>query len=564
MKKKIVIAVIMLFYTLTSIKVWAQTGEASTANVVPNLQFPVMSDLHLGNDRENKYFLRALNDFKNIAPNYNAIALVGDITNHGLESQYNQFNTILNNNISGEAEKLVTIGNHEFYEGKNWPKPELTDKALVNRFIDKTGMPGLYYDKWIKGYHFIVLGSEESRVTNESNEDKAIISDNQYKWLEKTLAVNASSQKPIFVFLHQAIEDTVYGSEYYGGGLRDGRLFNILKQYPQVVFFSGHSHFLVNHPRTVNQNGFTQVNTGSVAYSWYEGGDGASQFSQGLLVNVYDDKLEIKTREFTTGKFISSYTVDIPYSGKITDGQKPVFPDGAEATVDSISGNEVSISWNKAVDNTIVDKYYIKVNGEIIDTKYVDFWSGADSNRLYAKIGNLSNGSKYIFDIIAVDAWKNESYKGLQVKVDIPRMSGWIKLNGYWYYYLPDTGGKKVGWLYEGGYWYYLDSQGKMKIGWIYYGDKWYFLTSSGAMKVGWLYDNGKWYYLEGSGSMKTGWLYSGGKWYYLQSNGSMAIGWIYTGGKWYYLSGSGAMMTGWIYDSGKWYYLNSSGAWIY
>ena len=43
-------------------------------------------------------------------------------------------------------------------------------------------------------------------------------------------------------------------------------------------------------------------------------------------------------------------------------------------------------------------------------------------------------------------------------------------------------------------------------------------------MQTGWLNLEGDWYYLNNSGDMKTGWLKdTDGRWYYLYENGSMA-----------------------------------------
>ena len=42
-------------------------------------------------------------------------------------------------------------------------------------------------------------------------------------------------------------------------------------------------------------------------------------------------------------------------------------------------------------------------------------------------------------------------------------------------------------------------------------------------MATGWLNLNGTWYYLESSGAMKTGWQLINGTWYYMYSSGAMA-----------------------------------------
>ncbi|MFJ5714062.1 metallophosphoesterase [Neobacillus sp. NPDC093127] len=138
---------------------------------------------------------------------------------------------------------------------------------------------------------------------------------------------------------------------------------------------------------------------------------------------------------------------------------------------------------------------------------------------------------------------------------------GWVSKAGKWYYYDPQTGMMKTGWLKDKNEWYYLQQNGEMKTGWLFDAGKWYYLDSSGAMKIGWVKLGSTWYYLERNGVMKTGWLLDVGKWYYLDSSGAMKIGWVKLGSTWYYLEKNGAMKTGWLIDAGKWYYLDSSGA---
>lgn len=93
------------------------------------------------------------------------------------------------------------------------------------------------------------------------------------------------------------------------------------------------------------------------------------------------------------------------------------------------------------------------------------------------------------------------------------------------------------------------------KGGWSYF--------RSGQKATGWLQLNGVWYFLGGDGMMRTGWAWNNGHWYYLSGSGTMKTGWVKTGGKWYYLAPSGRMLTGFIHDGRDWYYLDSSGAWV-
>ncbi|MFD0767592.1 fibronectin type III domain-containing protein [Bacillus sp. CGMCC 1.60114] len=529
---------------------------AAEKNEVPKLQIPVMSDTHISGANQADNFAKALQEYKELAPNYKALAVVGDLTDQGLDSQYDEFNRILNMNMNPNAEKVLSIGNHELFEMRFWPKPWITNKTLTDRFVNKTGMPGVYYDKWIEGYHFISLGGEEM---NEN--DYAIISDAQYSWLEKTLPVQADPKKPIFVFLHQPIDDTVYGSDEWGGGLRDGRLANLLKKYPQVILFSGHLHYMADHAKTAYQDGFTMVNTSAIAYTVYEGGYGPDKSSQGLLVNVYDDKVEIKAREFSNHTWVNSYTIKVPYEKTIDDTEKPSFQSNANIKVENIVGDEMTISWDPAIDNTQIDKYYIKQDGKKIQTTYVKFWDkNAKNNRVSATIPNIKPNTNYQFEIVAVDAWGNESSNSLTIQGTATKQAGWIQRDGKWYYLDEVTGEKKTGWVQSDGKWYYLDKDGVMQTGWVEQTWKWYYFGQDGAMQTGWIQSNGKWYYATDTGMMQTGWLNLNGKWYYLAENGAMQTGVLSYGSSKYYLDKDGVMQTGWVKEGNMRYYLDSNG----
>ncbi|ETI69667.1 metallophosphoesterase [Neobacillus vireti] len=566
----------------------------------PVLQFPVISDIHIGDELQKERFTRALLDFRTIAPNYQAIAMVGDLTNNGSEQEYDRFNMILNANINKGAEKVITMGNHEYFEGV-FSNKEWDPYFYMKRFVEKTGMPGLdsniYYDKWIEGYHFIALGGEG--FPSNDDHDHANITDEQYSWLEKTLMGNADPAKPIFVFLHQAIDNTVYGSEDWGAGLSDSRLSDILKQYPQVILFSGHSHYLLNHPRTIYQDGFTMVNTGSVAYTYSD--SGSSMLSQGLLVNVYQDRVEIDAREFTNNTLIQTFTVKTPFEKTYGDEQNPYFLPGSTATVDkNINGDKVTLSWDAALDDTLIDQYVIENNGKVIYTKNMPFWeSSPPKKRISVEIANVTPETAYNLEIFAVDAWKNISDTSLSASFKTPKLygwkleegkwtffsdgvraTGWQKIDGQWYlflkdgfmhtgwyesgikkYYLNDNGAMEIGWKEIDGVLYYFSSDGSAQSGWVLDRGNWYYLKLNGKA-TGWQrFDNNSWYFFDSSGVMKTGWILSNGKWYYLDNNGAMKVGWIMTSGKWYYLDGSGAMETGWLKSGSAWYYLDNSGA---
>ncbi|MDQ1143461.1 hypothetical protein QE429_000288 [Bacillus sp. SORGH_AS 510] len=549
--------------TTILISLWLP-GISVKANETPNLQMAVMSDVHIVFNNPNNRFKQALTDLMGIVPDYDAIAIVGDMTNSGRDPDYQLFNKILQTYKNPTAEQLLSMGNHEYFETDLDKNSPVTDEMLQARFINYTNesLPNIYYDKWIKGYHFISLAGELSPRSllayspYPQARDWAYISDQQYEWLEQTLAINSSSNKPIFVFLHQPITNTVYGSINWGAGFDRERLLAILKKYPQAILFSGHSHFLLNHPKSIYQDGFTMVNTSSVDYTWYEGGS-VSNHSQGYIVNVFDDHVELKAREFSNGTWIRTVSIPIPYREAPKDTTNPSFTGNSGLTVSDLGSTSCTLTWNQAEDNTVVDRYVIKEADQVIQTIYSPFWEPEE--KVSVKLNDIAPNSTHLYEVYAMDAYENLSTTPIKITVTTKRPSGWYQNDHIWYYYTTE-GIKQIGWLSDKNHWYYFDSTGAMKTGWVFINGRWYDFDADGVMKTGWVTEDNVWYYLESSGAMKTGWLFTANKWYFLGTTGAMKTGWLFNKNYWYYFEGSGAMKTGWLALGNQWYYLKTDG----
>lgn len=93
-------------------------------------------------------------------------------------------------------------------------------------------------------------------------------------------------------------------------------------------------------------------------------------------------------------------------------------------------------------------------------------------------------------------------------------------------------------------------------------GCKFYADATDGTLCSGWKNIDGSWYFFDELDSFaRSGWLYKDGSWFYLDSSTFvMRTGWVAVGGSWYYLNSSGRMQTGWINLGGTWYWLDSSG----
>jgi 3',5'-cyclic-AMP phosphodiesterase len=301
----------------------ADSGES------PLLRFPVISDVHVNeyNPAAQSKFRAALQDLYAVAPDADALIINGDLTTEGTEPQYDMLNAILAE--VPHAPVHTTMGNHEYYKAwvdeqgawnpDGFPNGE-TETMSINRYLAKTGTESLYNDEWIGDYHFVFLGSEQYRQSDPTNAEDAYLSETQLQWLEGKLAEGASSDKPIFVFLHQPLPYTLSGSSIPINNravVQHERLMEILSQYPQVIFFSGHTHWSLNMPTTIAKKRFTMFNTSTVwdPLNASDTSIGPNE-SEGLYVEVYADKVVVKGRDFYRRQWIEGQTHEVHYMPK--------------------------------------------------------------------------------------------------------------------------------------------------------------------------------------------------------------------------------------------------------
>lgn len=309
----------------------AASGQTDGA---PVLTFPVISDIHIQSweDASHEKLVHVLNDLNEINPSADTLVVNGDLT-EGMPEDYAKLKELMQSAPHPES-VLYNIGNHEFYKAwyssrtqwnpDGFPNGE-TEQDSISRFLAFSGENKVYYDKTIKGYHFIFLGSERYRQSDPDYAEDAYLSPEQLDWLKQTLKKDAGSNKPVFVFLHQPLPATVSGTHFCCTNSRaviqHKELKSILSQYPQVIYFSSHSHWELNQPDTLVRDGFTMVNTASVSETWTSDGKGAEKLkgkkeSEGLYVEVYPDRVQIKGRDFYRKQWIPEAQFTVPVAKK--------------------------------------------------------------------------------------------------------------------------------------------------------------------------------------------------------------------------------------------------------
>lgn len=274
-----------------------------------DLSFSVLSDIHNNDERLTK----AIKDLHKINCQMDAMILNGDTVDQGIDEQYENIAKVLEKNSSKLPNKIIkNMGNHEYY---NYDADTCTEQDLKdrqNKYLNFSGYDKIYHDEWVKGYHFISLGSDSNKVS-ELNNTGACISDEQINWLKSKIEEKYEKGKPIFIFLHQPINGKFFELNVYSTN-RSKEIEKILCQYPEVVLFSSHNHI---KPDEENDKSFkpVTVSTGSVNANFVRdksnkyGYSSDDSFSNGIYVEVKGNKVIVKARDFLNKDWI--YTREI-------------------------------------------------------------------------------------------------------------------------------------------------------------------------------------------------------------------------------------------------------------
>ena len=306
---------------------------------LPVLRFCVCSDVHLespGDEKEKRLrgYIRRCFEIAGADERYknvDAFVFAGDSTNGGRKEQYDAFKTALDEEIGQRSRALVVIAkNHD-----NWEFGRDCIKTGLAYFKRISGQDTDFHLR-INGFHFIGIST--------SGTDGEYYGNHQKLWLDEQLdaAVGEAPGKPVFVFQHEHVKNTVYGSsDFDGWGV--SYLTDILEKYPQIVHFSGHSHYPLNDPRSVWQGEFTAVGTGAMSYAEFTVDDercvhpeNAEKIAQGWIVEA-DAKgnILLKGFDFLSGQELCRVSLGFdPRERKMkqisrSDKKAPVFPSGA-------------------------------------------------------------------------------------------------------------------------------------------------------------------------------------------------------------------------------------------
>ena len=397
--------------------------EIEQDDFVPVLRFVAASDTHIetlgdtGCKRTSAMIKTAYAiseadaDYKNL----DAVVFSGDITDNGRRNSFYAFAAVTDNEIREGTERLAVVSKaHDSY-------------AFLNNSLDVftgiTGQEETDFHRVINGFHFIGI-SRSSTLKHYTDE--------QVKWLDENLAsaVADDPEKPVFVFQHEHVKDTVYGSSKTDGWGLDV-FTEVLSKYPQAVHISGHSHFPANDPRAVWQGSFTAINDGGLAY--YElavdGKNGQfpeekDRMSQALIIEVdADNRVLVKVLDVDEGKIMREFLIDnigeenkekYSFEKRKENSSAPVFQEDATLAYEK-KGIKHYITVPQATvsgDNEVF-LYRISVVNEKGKTVYEDWafsqYFFADKPESITFDGFVTLNKSFTVKVCAEDVWGNRS-----------------------------------------------------------------------------------------------------------------------------------------------------------
>lgn len=305
----------------------------------PLKRFVVVSDTHLtDNDtaHSNKIFKQMLKDVNEDFSDVSGIFINGDNVNS--TSMFGTTGTAVpkkqlemlkayGEEICPEIPIFMAVGNHDL-----WPTGDR--ESLKQIFTSIATLPdgshpsSIHYDFWLDNCHFVMIGDDDG------DPNYATLTSDTLKWLDETLAEGYEKEGTrTFIFLHQALSDTVAGSltdlgQEWDGVVNAVEVRAVLRKYPEAILFSGHSHYSMDSVRNSFSGGLffpTTFNTASLANVGAADGYKDNDEAQGYIIEVYENAVFVRGYDFAHDEWKASAQYMVDYGAE--QGERPIFPE---------------------------------------------------------------------------------------------------------------------------------------------------------------------------------------------------------------------------------------------
>ncbi len=389
---------------------------ATPSDFVPEIRLIVFTDTH----NENENLADAINtayalfDEDEIYKGVDGFFGLGDFTSIGTEPDYASYAETIEEKVREDTVFINVLGNHEM-------KSDDYEELFLKYFSHETDTV-----TEINGFTCIAFSGERA-LTEWTVSQKSI------EWLsdEISKAEEKSENKPVFVFQHPHPFGTVYGSSVWC----NPQINTALAGHSRVVDFSGHSHFPMNDPRSINQSTYTAVGVGAMARfeldenyipgQHPEGFEDAAQFC--VVEADSSGSVRLRGYDLISDTFFYDYFIEnvndpdtfaYTYKNMKAHDEKPVFPEDTKASAELNEDGSYRISFTKAEvpEGFIVHEYNVKITDESGKKLFSDNFIASyylvndDTTQGFTVPGDiLSAGSTYILTIRAESAYHKYS-----------------------------------------------------------------------------------------------------------------------------------------------------------
>ena len=422
-----ILSLVLTFFTFIASAIlpfaYAPAPENTQDDFIPVVRFVATSDTHVQTLGDKACYriakmmksAYAYSDADADYTNLDAVVFSGDLTDDGAFTSFASFTATTNYSMREGTQRLAVVA-------KSHDSSMYSANAL-DLYTAFTGQETDFH-RVINGFHFIGI--------SRSSDGDVHYTDDQIQWLDEQLAtaVAEDASKPVFVFNHEHIADTVFGS-YSQDGWGTKYFTDVLEKYPQVVDISGHSHYPANDPRSIWQGTFTAINDGGLAYYEFTVDDvnaihpdNYKTMTQALIIEVdAQNRVLVKVLDVDAGQFVAEYIVDnidAPIKEKYSFEYRknlssaPVFNEDAKLSVKEKNG-KFTVTVPQAKTNADNKVYLYRIS--VTDENYNEIYSAWELSQYYfADVPESISfdsfkpeSGTYTVKVVAEDIWGNTS-----------------------------------------------------------------------------------------------------------------------------------------------------------
>ena len=346
-----------------------------------------------------------------------ALAMVGDITNDGTTEEFGIAKSFFDSIVPTGTKQIMAMGNHDWNT--------LGDQS--DEEFEKFFGPAMI-DTVVGGYHFITVVNDATRGFGNPGWE---YSAETVKKLETMLAAayaDTGADKPIFVFQHVGNTDTVAGtgSDYpTADSMTSDALAEIQSKYPNLVVFSGHTHFPINDECSIHQKDFTSIGTGALSGAGFstENGNTIEPTSNSSAKSVYvvelDENSTMRIRIWRADDngfigeewWLEGYTkADFTYTEDRFSEDQLFFAEGAEITTDYLFSTKIMANFLPVPEESLTARVYEAVltdeNGNTVSRQVLplEYYIDAFDTPLQVTFDGLMPETNYTLSVYGLNS----------------------------------------------------------------------------------------------------------------------------------------------------------------